>query len=256
MSAQSQNIEQCLSKVQKIFKEDPTHPAINKFLNLQGKLTLHKLAYSFLLRNNFEKTTVKKEIDKILKEINTNDPEFKKVKDQFEKYPLSRTSLAAILPSIQNILNDQISYTDPVIKKKYLINDNDIKLLSIIAEKENTRNLKRASNFNTNRSSNDSIINFAKMIDSSIRNAKNLNKAKTAIKDQLYKLNEELEMLILSLNIDETCMLDFGYCRNQVDIPKLLGEKLFSVIDTFDNYDKHEKLKYGDFFLHLSLIHI
>ncbi len=254
MSAQSQNIEQCLSKVQKIFKEDPTHPAINKFLNLQGKLTLHKLAYSFLLRNNFEKTTVKKEIDKILKEINTNDPEFKKVKDQFEKYPLSRTSLAAILPSIQNILNDQISYTDPVIKKKYLINDNDIKLLSIIAEKENTRNLKRASNFNTNRSSNDSIINFAKMIDSSIRNAKNLNKAKTAIKDQLYKLNEELEMLILSLNIDETCMLDFGYCRNQVDIPKLLGEKLFSVIDTFDNYDKHEKLKYGDFFLHTRKI--
>ena len=62
--------------------------------------------------------------------------EDKKAKEIFQKNKLSRTALARILPYVKDILNDQNKITDAKKRNKYIIQTSDLKLLSILAEKE------------------------------------------------------------------------------------------------------------------------
>ena len=119
---------------------------------------------------NAERFRVENEIRRIISDIDEqveDDPSFAAAKKTL-KEPLSRTVLARIMPFISNILNTQISNSNPNDKKYYHLQQSDMKMLAILAEKE-VKNGDYYDHILKNDSTDRGILNYIKVINSSMR---------------------------------------------------------------------------------------
>jgi hypothetical protein len=246
--------EDCVESLKNLMSSDIHVPAMQNLLKLKGKLTLHRLAWA--TTNNEEGTKsfkIENKIDSILDEIKTNkDPAFIAAKETYKKNKLSRTALARIMPFIKDILNKQNSIKDPLKRNLYIIQESDLKLLAILAENE-----EKKSNgvFNDilyrDRNSQKSVLNYTKVINSSMRQREVSSETKSAITKQLKSLTKKISQVIASLPLSEPCKgLLINECFEKTK--ETQDNNLFSLIKDFENFNKQEHLKYDDFWLHVG----
>ena len=248
--------DHCGKTLTELFKDNKYSSSVNKLLKLQGKLTLHRLTWALTNKVDASKNfKLEEQIDSILNEMNNkDDPAFIEAYGQFNKNKLSRTALAKILPFIKNILNEQNSILNPDKRKKYMIQESDIKILAILAENER-KNSDGTYNDSllSNRESIGSVLNFTKVINSSLRKRsidKNLNQT---LKNQIEALFKKIKDIINDLPISDYCkQIILQSCSDSSDSKISNSSNIFSIIKSLDMHNSQEQLKYGDFWLHVG----
>jgi hypothetical protein len=261
----AQDAEKCLESIKEIVKDNPVHKEkFKEFLKLQAGLTMHKMAYS-LFRKDISKTGffIEKEIFNILQtmeEKRDSDPEFEKVYQMYNhpKNKLSRHALAEVLPYIQNILNDQIHESDPFKRQHLILGQADIKMLAILTEKEKKyNNGSYAQILSANRESDNSVLNFVKMINSSIRNTNDsVDNIRSTMLRRIGVLNYQIKELFEDLPIGPECEALILTCKKDqtgnekpVMNQEFLGVML-KAVNELDVEDKYKYLRYGDVWLY------
>ena len=253
--AHANEIEECKNSLKDLFKDSTNEKMIQKLLGLQGKLTLHRLAWATTYEDkNKRDFKLEVKINEILNKMDNQDPEFIEAKKQFEKNQLSRTALARIMPYIKNTLNAQNGIDDPILREKFILQDSDVKLLAILAEKEvKLDNGLFDHRLFSNQNSDNSILNFTKIIDSSMRDRPISLATQQRFKQQIIKLSGEIEDQLKKMNISEAC---FSFLTNACNLPQvstdLLDKDTLELIQKFNKIDKQAGLKYGDFWLHVG----
>ncbi len=250
----AETLEECNEALKTLMENEINHPQLKKLLKLQGKLTLHRLAWaSSQGKEDTVSFELENRIDEILTSIDTNqDPEFIKARELYRKNKLSRTALARILPYVRDILNEQNKITDTKKRKKYIIQMSDIKLLSILAEKEGVRSdglLDHRLFKHTNKDQ--SILNFTKVINSSMKNRK-IKDSISSFEQQIESLTSELAIAVEKLPLSRPCKdMILNQCgeNNQKAI---LENTILNFIEDMQDFNKTEVLKYDDFWLHVG----
>ncbi len=160
----------CLSALEEYFSKEVSKEAASEFLALQGELTLNRLSWAYLksLKNNedgkiesFERTI----IELLNEKYSNTDPAFIKAREAFEAQPLSRTTLMDVAPYLKDYFAKEHEKEDEL----FLLNESDVKLLGVLAKYEG----KTSSGDYDHRmlkTSPQSILNFAKLINSSYQN--------------------------------------------------------------------------------------
>jgi len=240
---------------------------IDEFLKIQAGLTMHKLAYASLRNSNTkEEYRLEKEILSMLRDVKdqyNNDHEFKEVYDLFN-HPdnrLSRSALSRVLPYIKDIINEQNSEQSAFKRKYFNIGLSDIRLLSVLAEKET----KRSNGVYDHRLFRDhehdnSIMNFTKIINSSVRNTdSDKSSMLKRFEKRLEKLQKDAIALLEEIQLPESCLEEFSLCKDSDDGKVVLDEEFLSLVTDAvlkNNQDANLSLRYDDVWLHTkSRIH-
>ncbi|MBT4790123.1 MAG: hypothetical protein HON90_01005 [Halobacteriovoraceae bacterium] len=245
----------CLASLQNLFKEQNHNPQVQNILKLQGKLTLHRLAWASMYNSENDRNfKLENKIDGILEEMNSNkDPKFLAAKKVYAKNKLSRTGLARVLPYLKDVLNAQTKIQDPALRKKYMLQDADLKLLAILAEKEAKKNGDTYDHkLFKDKNSTNSILNFTTIINSSMRDRPINAETKKKFSHQIEKLSTQLHAEIQSLLLAQDCEVPQAKSCNPNSQKPVLEDSLISFLTSLDGFNKHKSLKYGDFWLHVN----
>ena len=252
--------EECLSSIFEIIQGDEVkEEKLNEFLKIQAGLTLHKLAYA-TFRGDISKDRFRLETE-ILSimdgmEDKKKDPEFLKVYDLYKNSSnkLSRNALANVLPYIKDVLNKQENETDPFKRKMFNLGMSDIKMLSLLSEKETlSDNGIYKHILSSNKNSDNSILNFTKIINSSIRNTDDsVEDIRKTMKRRLNVLTEEAHSLIQDLFLNTECEVLSQVCS--VDKKPILDDSVLEgltlAISKLKIDDNHKYLRYNDVWLY------
>lgn len=242
-------LDACWESLTQLFSQSIERPKIESFLRLQGKLTLHKVTYAlFQNERSKERLNVEAKIDDLLEQIDTQnrqDPEFEKALNDFEKNPLSRSSLAKILPFVQNILAEQMQIQDPYDRKNYILHDSDFKLLAIVAEgAEGAAEGEKQGN--------SKLINFTKLIDSSLKNKKASLSLKKRWKKEISDLEYQLDQLLKTLPLSAECKNQIAESCATDNPSEILKTTLLEASSQLLNFKNANPLEYGSFWLHVN----
>mgnify|MGYP003691550741 CR=1 FL=1 len=133
ISFSQETLEDCNQSLKELMKNPSNHEKMKEILKIQGKLTLHRLAWAVMHDQGSNKNfKIENRINKMLDDMDSNkDPEFIKAREIFKRKKItesgkiinngvSRSGLSLILPHIKDILNAQNSVTDPILRKKYI----------------------------------------------------------------------------------------------------------------------------------------
>ncbi len=246
--------------------------AAQKLLNLQAEITIDRLGWAYLKISDEDQSQAKRKNfeSKILallseKYSNSNDEDFKKAVALFEKNPVSRTGLAMVMPYVSQIIKGQ--YQEPK-DSPYILNDSDLKMLNILAEKEKMKvgkDGKYDDKFLKNRASDKSILNLTKIIDSSygFRAGSETTlvkpsdlKANEALLEKNLKLKQSAVKALIEKNFETTeCMelVKNGNCADSNATQPILN----LIMEAMESYAKKigsdkaifAKLRYNDVWL-------
>jgi hypothetical protein len=261
--ASAKTESECLNSLSEIVQGDEVkEEKLKEFLKLQAGLTMHKLALATFSKDiNKTRFTLEGEILSILDKMDDSrkDEEFDRVYKMFKhpKNKLSRHALADVLPLIQDILNEQNKETDPVKRQLFNLDISDIKMLSILTEKEKQyNNGSYAQILSANRESDNSILNFTKIINASIRNTNASNESiRDTMKRRLKNLNTQANKLIIDILSGTECDVLLQACSQKTKdgttvISENVLENLVGIAQKLTNPDKHKYLRYGDVWLY------
>ncbi len=250
------NYSECQTILAEIFNQPVNQKKLQYYMKLQGKLTLHKLTWS-IYANDVNRPRLSLEA-KIISTLNliqkegNNDPEFLSIKKMFEKNTLSRKSLARVMPHINQVLIKQaIEINDSYDRKHFILNKNDMKLLAILGEKEKTLETGLYDSFFTKDKPKDQgILNYAKIINSSMRNKKITRKNIDKIADVIEKIQKSIKKLIGSLEIPIECqIIMLNSCRDDSD-QKHFSDIFLKIANQHMKEDRHKNLRYDSIWLH------
>lgn len=277
--AYSQIYHQCLKSIKELFSENVSPEDMQRFLKLQGKITMHKLAWAHLKQsdpNGEVKGNLEDSIMDLLSQYETkDDPKFIKVKKEFELNKLSRTALANAIPYVKDVLMKQMK--DPSMKDKvFMLNSSDIKMLSILAEKEKNDITKTVTvgddevkvynnKLYTDKNNDRSILNFTKVINSSYKNQRTNKSVKfntEVVNRKLDKLTYELNEIIGGLPTPEICRANGLLCNIDALAEETLNIHILENDNIMDalyaqatkslDAHLHDNLKYGKIWLHVK----
>lgn len=261
--AYSKTKSECLSSIDEIIQGDEVkQEKLSDFLKIQAGLTLHRLAYATFRKGiSKERFKIEDEIFNILDSLEEKkkDPEFMKVYNLYRNSSnkLSRTALAQVLPYIKNILNDQNNEEDPYKRQMFNLGMSDIKMLSLLSQKEakySNGNFKHL--LSANRESDSSILNFTKIINSSIRNTSDdVEDIRKTMERRLKVLQEEANDILNDLFLGTECEVVLQACKApEGDNNPIIDEQLFTsltlAVNKLDSKDKFDNLRYDDVWLY------
>jgi hypothetical protein len=252
--------EECLSSIDEMIQGDEVkEEKLNEFLKIQAGLTLHKLAYATFRKGiSKDRFRLESEILNIMDgmEDKKKDPEFLKVYELYQNSSnkLSRTALSKVLPYIKDILNKQNHETDSFKRKMFNIGMSDIKMLSLLSEKE-TKNSNGIYKhlLSSNNDSDSSILNFTKIINSSMINTNDsVDNIRKTMSRRLDKLTLEANNLIQDLFANTECEVLAQVCS--IDKKPILDdtvlEGLTLAISKLKKDNNHKYLRYNDVWLY------
>jgi hypothetical protein len=253
------NSEKCVKSLAELVEAGKVpKEKLNKFLEIQAGLTMHKLAYA-LFRNDVSRESFKLEeqILAMTKQVeNQSDPEFVAAREMFEKNPLSRTALSKILPHIEHILNDQIDEQNPIKRQYFTLGMSDIKMLAILAEKERKfASGKFDHRLYRSHTHDNSILNFTKIINSSIRGTNDSKEnVKKTMARRVRRLHEQANSLIASIDLGDDCTEIKASCLKEIDGKPVINENFLNIIvqatESLQGVNRHKYLRYGDVWLY------
>jgi hypothetical protein len=258
----AQDKSACVDSLSEMFAQyDGDRSKIDEFLKIQAGITMHKLAYA-TFRNSGSKAeyTLEKEILNMLNQVQEkyqDDEEFREVYDMYH-HPdnrLSRTALARVLPYIKDIINEQNSEQSAFQRKYFNIGLSDVRLLAILAEKESLRsNGVYDHRLFRNHSHDNSILNFAKVINSSVKNT-NWDQA-NMLKNFEYRikqLQQQAIALLEDMDLPPECLEFYGSCKSSEGDSELIDEEFLNLIGEAlekTDIDVSLSLRYDDVWLH------
>ena len=252
----------CLSSIDSILKGSPVNQKkLQDYLKFQSELTLHKLSYAMLKGENKETFRVERKILLLLENIEgkDNDKDFQKIKKMFQdpNNKISRNGLSLVLPYLLPILNEQSDEEDKKIRELFHIGESDVKMLTILAEKEIKDEFGKYTHLlSRNRKSDKSILNLIKIINSSIqRTNDSTDNMLEVFNIRIGEVRKKMNSLLESLFQDEvcsekssTCAFNGGNTKNIIDENFLIDT--LKAVDKVDDFDKGKYLRYGDVWLH------
>lgn len=234
---------------------------IDDFLQIQAGITMHRLAYA-TLRNSHSKEQyrIENEILKLLEEVKSNyedDSEFRAVYQMYH-HPdnrLSRTALARVLPYLSDIINEQNGEQSAFRRKHFNIGLSDVRMLAILAEKENLRsNGVYDHRLFKNHAHDNSILNFTKVINSSVRNTDwDKENMLNNFEKRISSLMSQAKELLTDIGMPQACLETFGRCTKEDNGKVIIDEEFLnligSAIDRMDN-QADLALRYDDVWLY------
>lgn len=252
----------CRDSLRELFRGDSvSQEKLREFLKLQSGITLHKLAYASVRSSGLEQEfRLEKEILNLLNKVRArrkSDPEFEKVYELFHDNgnKLSRNALAKALPYISDILNDQNKEQSAAERMAFNINQGDIKMLAILAEREAFANGQYASSLWRDASDDRSVLNFTKIINSSVRNSQGPSQGMLARFDErIEELHASAVELLNELDISDACRKEIASCvangAGRSVVSPELSTFLTELVEEIELSDKHKLLRYDDVWLH------
>ena len=133
------DINNCINTLSDYVSSGEYDDILTEFMAIQGKLTLHRLAWA-QLGTSTPKEKLEDNILKLIKEKYAD--KYEKLASEFDTVPKrSRNFLARAIPIVKDILNEQEKMNETN-KVPYLINTGDLKMLEIIADFEKTHKRK------------------------------------------------------------------------------------------------------------------
>ena len=260
----AQGGEDCADSLRELLKgNDVAQEKVREFLKLQSGITLHKLAYASVRSSGLEEEfRLEKKILDLLNqqmEKNKDDPELAKVHQLFHdpKNKVSRTALAKALPYIADLLNDQNNEQSEFERRYFNINQGDIKMLAILAQREEYANGQYASALWRDVNDDRSILNFTKIINSSIRTVGGPSQNMLDRMDKrIGELHARAIELLGELDISEACKRELAACvvsGNRGDVLKPeLTSFLTELVDEVQLGDAHKHLRYDEVWLYVG----
>lgn len=256
--------QDCESALESLFETEVTKEEAGEFLKLQGDITLHRLAWTYLRaqKNDSDNRvqSVERTITELLNEKYTNaNPDFVKAREAFEAQPLSRTALADIAPYLKEALAE--SYTER--DANFKLNISDLKLLAAVARQERAAAVD--GNFDhrmLDAKSPQGMLNFTKLVNSGYKTSitpneddLNIELKVTGLENVMANMQKRLEGFLNQMDTpapcktDENCVdEDISAFFNQSDaVQKIFWESLADKLESDDVL--LEKLSYGDLWL-------
>lgn len=214
---------QCASALQELFSEKIDAKKAGEFLHLQGQITLHRLAWTYL-RAQKEDTdqkiqrTEKTILDLLDRKYTDSNPDFIKARKAFEEQPLSRTTLAEIAPFLKEAMSANMDERD----RPFRLNASDLKLLSAIARFErSTATNGQYDHLMLDSKSSRGMLNFIKLINSSYKldttteeSALQIEAKLAGLESIMQKMEEKFASFLNELKLplacqeEESCSLD------------------------------------------------
>src|SRR5688500_9846900 len=101
--------EECASALKTLFAQEVDAEEAGEFLRLQGDITMHRLAWTYLKAQKDDqdtrlRTTENTILDLLDQKYTNSNPEFIKARKAFEEQPLSRAALAEIGPFLKEAM--------------------------------------------------------------------------------------------------------------------------------------------------------
>jgi hypothetical protein len=257
--------KECESALKILFQEKITKNEAAQFLQLQGDLTLHRLAWAFLKKQSGDQNqkleSIQDTIIELLNDKYTNsNPDFVKARKLFEDQPLSRTALAEISPYLKEFLSAEFKDSEEL----YKLNMSDLKLLSALAKKEKeTANNGKFDYRMLDSESPNGMLNFLTLINSSYRlnqateeDELNVEAQLKGIENLMISMQKKIADLLDRIDLPENCIEDTNCNQNEKmhsffnlneDVQKLFWDSLADKLMSDDLL--LEKLSYGDLWL-------
>lgn len=258
-SVQSETCEESLNELFANYSGDRSK--IDEFLEIQAGITMHKLAYA-TLRNSQSKEQyrIENEILKMLDDVKSryeDDTEFREVYNMYN-HPdnkLSRTALARVLPYLKDIINEQNSEQSAFRRRYFNLGLSDVRLLAILAEKETLRsNGVYDHRLFRNHAHDNSILNFIKVINSSVRNTNSDKEGMLeSFENRLSVLQVRAEELLDEIGMPQACLELFGQCTSIENGVVAIDDEFLNLVGeaiTQLDSDATLSLRYDDVWLH------
>jgi hypothetical protein len=257
--------QECESALHSLFAKEVSKNEAGDFLKLQGDITLHRLAWTYLKAQKKDKDhkvqSIEKTIIELLNEKYTNaNPDFVKAREAYEAQPLSRSTLADIAPYLKEALSHEFPEKDASFK----LNTSDLKLLAAIAKQERAAAKNGTFDNRMLKSRNpQGMLNFIKVINSSYKLVQNQEEQDLQIELKLNGLEnvmngmqKRLSKFLNTMHIPKLCY-DKDNCDPQTqmdeffkqhdEVQKIFWESLADKLESDDTL--RERMSYGDLWL-------
>ncbi len=179
----------CLKSLEDYFLNEFPEEFVNQFLKTRSEITLNKLIWFFLKNTGNDTKKFEEVINHLLKK--SEMPHLKTIRRLFELSPVSRSALSMIAPLFNNFKSEKKNISDV----KYHLGKNDYKLLHILTERELDD-----GRFSQDKSEDQSILNFIKIINSSYLFSKNRVRTKSERDKNLEIINKSFSFLKEKMN--------------------------------------------------------
>jgi hypothetical protein len=256
--------QDCETALESLFQNEVTKDEAGEFLKLQGDITLHRLAWTYLKRQKADSDdkvqSVERTITELLNDKYTNaNPDFVKAREAFEAQPLSRSALADIAPFLKEALAETFDEKDQAFK----LNISDLKLLAALAKQE------RASAVNgkydhrmMDSTSPQGMLNFVKLVNSGYKTSMTASEEDlqiefklTGLENVMANMQKKLEGFQNQMELPSQCKADAECTEEDVAaffnqseaVQNIFWESLAEKLESDDVL--LEKLSYGDLWL-------
>lgn len=228
----------CVNSLKQYIQIEANDENVKEFLKIQGKLTLHRLAWAQLQFSN-PKKKLEQNILKLIKEKYSN--ENAEIATEFDKInPRSRSFLAKAMskPGIRELLNKQSTITDKE-KHPYLVNLSDVKMLEILSSFEELEGSSLDHRQFTDTKAKNNISNFGTLINSAYLHSNfklldntNIENNKNLLFNQLPKYEADLNDILKDI-IFSACLEPLGIsCRESYELVDQFLEEDFDLMIT------------------------
>jgi hypothetical protein len=257
--------QECASALQSLFAEEVSKKEVGEFLKVQGEITLHRLAWSYLKAQKSDQDekvqSTERTIIELLNDKYTNtDPNFIKAREAFEAQPLSRSALSDIAPYLKEALSANYPDTD----NNFKLNQSDLKLLAAVARLERSTAVNgKFDHRMLSGSSPQGMLNFTKLINSAYKTVPTQTETDLNIELKLSGLENVIAGMQTRLGDflnqmeaptvchgDEECNPDTStgdFFKANEEVQKIFWESIAEKLESDDIL--LEKLSYGDIWL-------
>jgi hypothetical protein len=161
----------CLSALEALFSSTVSNQEAGEFLQIQGNITLHRMAWAYLKAQKYDNTRELENVERTIltlldEKYTSSDEKFIKAREVFENQPLSRTTLSDLAPYLKDVLSAEFSSSE----QSFILNASDLKLLHTLAkfERASPKQDKYESRMLAKKSP-EGMLNFMKLINASYK---------------------------------------------------------------------------------------
>lgn len=260
--------QECETALETLFESEITKDEAGEFLKLQGDITLHRLAWTYLKRQKADSDgkvqSIERTITELLNDKYTNaNPDFVKAREAFEAQPLSRSTLADIAPYLKDALAETYEEKD----QNFKLNISDLKLLTAIAKQERASAVDGHYDHRMlDSSSPQSMLNFVKLVNSGYKTSSTPDEEAlqiefklTGLENVMANMQKRLDGFLNELEIPSQCKTDeqcteeniAAFFKQSEAVQNIFWESLADKLESDDVL--LEKMSYGDLWLKVRM---
>ncbi len=239
----------CIDLLKQFFKDLKNRPEAIDYLKAQGKITLHKIAWTYLAGTENNTKDIESTITKVLKE---RSPEAHKKFVNNAKDLTRNQRLLASIGELKKYGDKNLSSEE---NKNYLLQYSDLKMMDLLVKAEKVHG----------RGSKTGVMDFLSIINNSLKNRTQLKTQNKNISenilDQMQGINKDFDKRVSTLLKENDCERVYKgqSCIDEDGNPyenlslfmklqdKVLAELLEDISESFNSENKEDDLGYQSF---------